>query len=205
LLTQLVWLFALCIPAATVAQPLYRCTENGKTLFTDKPCDGATKPAPPTESTQQKAAPAKPAPPAARVAPGKQAPRRKPAPPETGDVAELYGEWQGPTQFQAAIKGQRVAEAQSVVNMTISIAQEGKIVGAAPDNRCKVEGVAAPSPNRAFLQLDVSFTRCRYPGFNRRFYGTLAYYIKDKNAQMSLQSSNTMIPAQYDVKATMRR
>jgi hypothetical protein len=203
-------LVLLCVPAAALAQPLYRCIENGRTLFTDKPCAGGQqstvlpdtqRAAPPDRSGP----PAKSAAPAARVAPGKKAPPRKPAPPETGDVAELYGAWQGQAAFQATSRGQRVAEAASAAVMTISVGQDGKIAGASPGNGCKVQGVAAPNPNRTLLHVDVALTGCRYLPFNRRFSGTLGYYLKQKNAQMSLQSANTMIPAQYDVRATMMR
>ena len=66
-------------------------------------------------------------------------------------------------------------------------------------------GIAAPGPTPTVLYLDVSFSGCQYAVFNRRFSGTLAIYKKDKHVQLSLQSFTALVPAQFDVKATMRR
>jgi hypothetical protein len=164
------------------AQPLFRCNEGGKTVFTDKPCAGTPQ--------------AKPTPPQEPVI----------APREPDGFAPPYGIWRGETQFQATEKGQRVESAHGVVPMVLNIELQGKIVGASPENGCKALGIAVPGPVKNVLYLDVSLSGCRYVGFNRRFSGTFAYYERDRSAQLSLQSIVVLGAASiFDVKATMRR
>lgn len=124
---------------------------------------------------------------------------------QMSDYSSPYGDWRGQTQFQMTAKGQRVAEAHSVVPMTITIDPQGKVVGASPDNGCRLLGIAAPGLSSNILHLDVSFSACRYAAFNRRFSGTLALYMRDKNVQLGLNSFAISPAEQFDVRATMRR
>lgn len=176
----------LCLGGSGSAQGINRCVQNGKTIFTDKPCSD------PMQIPEGSAPP----------------PGVVPAPSTQSDFSSYktpYGEWRGQTQFQMTSKGKRVADAHSVVPMTIAIDQQGKVVGASPQNGCRILGVASPGPMATILTLDVSFSGCEYALYNRRFSGTLALYVRDKSTQLSLQSFAPMLTEQFDIKATMRR
>lgn len=120
----------------------------------------------------------------------------------------LYGDWRGQSQYQATVSGNVDSAAHAVTNLTISIAPQGKIVGSSPENGCSLLGVAAPGIVPTILNLDVTFSGCRYSAFNRRFSGTLALYAKDQYTALSLTSMQMgigKVAATFDIKATLRR
>ena len=105
-------------------QGIYRCTADGKTIFSDKPCS-------PGGVDEQSS-------PRVQVTPTNNTAIA------TMDYSSPYGEWRGQTQFQISSKGQHVAEAHSVVPMTIAIDSQGKVTGASPENGCRLLGIASP-------------------------------------------------------------
>lgn len=164
----------------------YRCVESGKTVITDRPCSDAPTQTAPTGN----------------------------APKVIGDAGNSaysspYGDWRGDAQFQFTQNGQMVADAHAVVPMTISISPQGKVVGAAPQNGCKVKGLASPGLGPTSLSLDLTFSGCQYPKYNRRMPGHISLNPSQRVAQLYL-SGIYIAPfggysEQYDVKATMRR
>jgi hypothetical protein len=166
-------------------QGIYRCTVNGKTIFSDKACppDGVN----------------------AQASPHVQVTPTDKAATVTTDYSTPYGEWRGQTQFQISSKGQHVVEAHSVVPMTIAIDSHGKVTGASPENGCRLLGVAAPGLPQTILHMDVSLSGCNYVRYNRRFSGTLALYGSNKHVQLRLSSMVPLQSQHFDIKATMRR
>lgn len=171
---------------AKAEQSFYRCVVNGKTTYTDKPCD-------------------------APVLPGR-GPTGQDAQPEKTialDYTTPYGAWRGDAQYQGTVKGQPVQQTHAVVPL-VKVEKQGKVRGASPDNGCKLLGVAAPM-SANLLTLDVTLSDCGLPALNRRYSGTLALYKTTNSVQLSLQSFNhglastTKGPARFDIKATMKR
>lgn len=120
----------------------------------------------------------------------------------------LYGDWRGQSQYQATVGGNVDPAAHAVTNLTISIAPQGKVVGSSPENGCSLLGVAAPGVVPTILNLDVTFSGCRYAALNRRFSGTLVLYTKDQYTALSLTSMQMgfgKVAATFDIKATLRR
>ena len=182
----------LSLASASADQPFYRCVVNGKTVYTDQPCDAPTLPGGAGSSTSA----------------GGQAGR--PAQSIDLDYTTPYGVWRGQAQYQATVKGQPVPEAHGVVPLVIQVEKAGRVQGASPGNGCKLLGVAAPYYAPNVLTLDVTLSECRYPAFNRRYSGTLALYPASNSVQFSLQSFNMGLAAignaaHFDIKATMRR
>jgi hypothetical protein len=122
---------ALIICNTSTAFAQFRCVENGKTLYTDKPCPEQSLGMPATGSKSKVIG-------------------------DTGNSAYStpYGEWRGQIQYQTTYQGKPVAEAHAVVQTTISIDLQGKVRGASPDNGCKMKGIASPGISRALLNLD---------------------------------------------------
>lgn len=178
-------------------QQFYRCIVNGKTTYTDKPCDAPALPG--LEGTTA---------PTRSEAIGQAG---KSAQPIELDYTTPYGTWRGQAQYQATVNGQPAPEAHVVVPLVILVEKQGRVRGASPENGCRMLGVAAPyfAPN--VLSLDVTLSECRYPVLNRRYSGTLALYQSSNTLQFSLQSFNqglaavTKGPAHFDIKAAMRR
>lgn len=168
-------------------QQFYRCVVNGKTTYTDKPCDAPVLPG--RGSTGQNAQPEK------TIA---------------LDYTTPYGAWRGDAQYQGTVKGQPVQQAHVVVPLVIEVEKQGKVRGASPENGCKLLGVAAPM-SANLLTLDVTLSDCGLPALNRRYSGTLALYKTTNSVQLSLQSFNhglasiTKGSARFDIKATMKR
>ncbi|MGA7950999.1 MAG: DUF4124 domain-containing protein [Thiobacillaceae bacterium] len=182
--------------SAQADQQFYRCVKNGKTTYTDKPCDAPTLPG--------------------MEAPGASRSRRsggqtgKPANSIELDYTTPYGIWRGQAQYQATVKGQTVSEAHVVVPLVIQVEKEGRVRGASPENGCRMLGVAAPYVTPNLLTLDVTLSDCRYPALNRRYSGTLALYRSSNSVQFYLHSFNIGLAAvgdtaHFDIKATMRR
>jgi len=164
----------------------YRCVENGKTTFTDKPC----------------------------VAEAKQDIPIGNAPKILGDsnnsaYGSPYGDWRGDAQYQARVNGAIVSNAHAVVPMTISISPQGKVLGVSEHNQCRMKGIASPGIGPTSLSLDVTFSGCGYPGYNQRMGGYLNLNVAQKQAQLSLNGFviHTLGRGseQYDIRATMRR
>jgi hypothetical protein len=186
------------VSPAKADQQLYRCVVNGKTTYTDKPCDAPTLPGVngPSASTSSNGT--------------HQA--WEPTKSIELDYSTPYGIWRGQAQYQGTtVKGQAMREAHVVVPLMIEVEKQGRVRGTSPENGCKLLGVAAPyfSPN--VFTLDVTLSECRYPALNRRYSGTLALYQSSNTVQLSLRSLNHMVavliegPSNFDIKATMKR
>ncbi len=171
--------------ASSFAMAQYRCVENGKTLFTDKPCASHEATTPPQGTS----------------------------PKVIGDSANSaystgYGDWRGQVQYQATFNGQPVSEAHAVVQTTVSINPQGKILGSSSENGCKMKGIASPGIGAAILNLDITLTGCTFSKFNRRLTGTLALYPAEKQTQFWIYAHpvDLLNPGwSYDIKGTLRR
>jgi hypothetical protein len=176
-------LFGLLLSSFALAQ--YRCVENGKTLFTDKPCANLDAPELPHGNS----------------------------PKVIGDSANSaystgYGDWRGQVQYQATFKGQPVSEAHAVVQTTLSIDPQGKILGSSPENGCKMKGISSPGIGQTILNLDITLTGCNFSKLNRRLTGTLALYPAEKRTQFWIYAHpvDLLNPGwSYDIKGTLRR
>lgn len=181
------------VSPAKADQQFYRCVVNGKTIYTDKPCDAPTLPIVKGASSNN----------AGQAG--------QPAQSIELDYSTPYGIWRGQAQYQATVKGQAVREAHVVVPLIIELEQQGRVRGESPENGCKLLGVAAPYYAPNVLTLDVTLSGCRYPALNRRYSGTLALYQSSNSVQLSLQSFNMGLAsvvkgaAHFDIKATMKR
>lgn len=170
---------------STPSSAQYRCVENGKTLFTDKPCASNEAAIPPHGNS----------------------------PKVIGDSANSayssgYGDWRGQVQYQATFKGQAVSEAHAVVQTTLSIDPQGKILGSSPENGCKMKGIASPGIGQTILNLDITLTGCTFSKLNRRLTGTLALYPAEKRTQFWIYAHpvDLLNPGwSYDIKGTLRR
>lgn len=168
-----------------LAMAQYRCVENGKTLIADKPCASADAPNPPQGNS----------------------------PKVIGDSANSAystsnGDWRGQMQYQATFQGQPLSEAHAVVQTTVSIDPQGKIIGLSPENGCKMKGIARPGMAPIILSLDITLTGCTFNKLNRRLFGTLALYPAEKRAQFWIYAHPVDLfnPGwSYDIKGTMRR
>lgn len=179
------------LPSVSLAgATVYRCTEGGRTVFSDSPCPGAagasTGGVPnPTSNSERPAL----------VVGG-------------GDYSTLNGDWRGQTQYQASANGQRVEAAHSVVPLVLSIGAAGKVTGISSSNGCKYLGVASPGLTPTMINLDVSLSGCSFTAVNRRFSGSLTLYKATQSDHLSLKaySSPLVAPvALYDISATLRQ
>lgn len=171
-----------CLQSSAWGQ--YRCTENGKTLFTDKPCNSEPT-VPPVES----------------------------GPKVIGDsgnsaYSSPYGDWRGQVQYQASYQTKPIADAHAVVQTTISISPQGKVTGSSPENGCRMKGVASPGMSKNLLNMDITLSGCSYDRLNRRLFGTLALYPAEQHAQFWIYAHpvDLLNPGWgFDIKGTMRR
>jgi hypothetical protein len=99
------------LSSASADQPFYRCTVNGKTIYTDKPCDAPMLPGVegPSGSTSDN--------------PTGQA--RKPS--IELDYSTPYGIWRGQAQYQASSKGQPLREAHAVIPLVMQLEKQGRV------------------------------------------------------------------------------
>jgi len=168
-----------------IALAQYRCVENGKTLFTDKPCASNEAPSPPQGNS----------------------------PKLIGDAANSaystsYGDWRGQAQYQATFKGQPLSEAHAVLQTMISIDPQGKILGSSPENGCQMKGIASPGIAPTILNLDITLSGCTFRKFNRRLTGSLALYPAEKRTQLWIYAYpvDLLNPGwSFEIKGTMRR
>jgi Domain of unknown function (DUF4124) len=174
--------------SASAGSPIYRCTVNGQTVLTDKPCDGA--------ATVPASGVAAPSPSEAVTGQASGAPT-------------IVGDWRGQTQFQGAQNAVVIEEAHSVVPLVLTFSADGKVSGVSTENGCALLGLWAPGVTPRLFNLDITLKGCRYSGLNRRYAGTLAWSFTDNSAQLSLMAVEVVIPGQttrrYDVGATLRR
>ena len=103
---------------ATAAHAQYRCVEDGRTLLTDRPCKSEEG----------------------------QSDQNLQGKPNNvfGDAADsayttTTGGWRGQTQYQATVSGVVSPEAHAVVQMTIEIDPQGKVIGSSPENGCQLK------------------------------------------------------------------
>jgi hypothetical protein len=164
----------------------YRCTENGKTVFTDRPC--ATTEAP------------------AQASPG-QPPKKLIGDAGNSAYSTTSGAWRGQVQYQATWRTTVDSDAHAVIPMTIEIDPQGKVSGGSPENGCKLKGISAPGGMPTITNLDVTFSGCDYAAFNRRMSGYLALYQAQKHAQFSLSAYEMMKrpSGTFEIKGTLRR
>jgi hypothetical protein len=174
--------------SASARSPIYRCTENGQTVLTDKPCESAA-----TVPASGVAAPS-------------------PSGPVSGQISaaqSIVGDWRGQAQFQGAQNAQVIDEAHSVVPLVLTFSADGKVSGVSAENGCALLGLWAPGATPRLFPLDVTLKGCRFPGLNRRYAGNLIATFTDNSAQLSLSAYALPIPGQpvrrYDVGATLRR
>lgn len=163
----------------------YRCVENGKTIFSDRPCAGDRTPVVPTANSPKVV-----------------------GDPANAAYATPNGDWRGQVQFQAMLRSQVVPEAHAVIAAVLSIDPQGKVIGSSPDNGCKVVGIAGPGIMATILNLDVPLSGCRYAGFNRRLHGSLSLYPAEKHAKLHVYAIpvDFVKPGQsFEIKGTLRR
>jgi hypothetical protein len=187
-LALLVLISAALAASASARSPLYRCTVNGQTVLTDKPCDGA----------------------ATVPATGVAVPSASgPASGQISGAQTIVGAWSGQTQFQGAENAQVIEEAHSVVPLVLTFSANGKVSGSSADNGCSLLGLWAPGVTPRLFNLDITLKACRFSGLNRRYTGSLIATFPDNSAQFSLSVYALPIPGQpirrYDVGATLRR
>lgn len=175
-----VFLFAV-LTVSTSAFAQNRCTENGRVIFTDRPC--ATEHGIPSKDGDAKV---------------------------IGDAsnsayASSNGTWRGQVQFMAKSGTAVIGEAHAVVPFVIEIDPQGKISGTG--NGCTLKGIAAPTPMDMITTLDVTLRGCSYPGYNRQMSGRLALYRAQRYVDFSLLSFDMQRhpPGYYEIKGTLRR
>jgi hypothetical protein len=164
---SLVLVWASLAASASIRSPVYRCTVNGQTVLTDKPCDGST-----TVSASEAAAPS--------VSP--------PVSVQVSGALTIVGDWRGQTQFQGAANAVIIDEAHSVVPLTLTFSADGKVSGTSADNGCAFLGLWAPGLTPRLFNLDITLKGCLYAGLNRRYSGTLVATFSDNSAQFSLMT-----------------
>lgn len=159
----------------------YRCNENGKAVFTDRPC--ASQPTAPTLTGSPKMIG------------------------DAGNTAysTTSGAWRGQVQFMAKAGTSVINEAHAVVPFVIDIDPQGKVTGTS--NGCSLKGIAAPSIMDTLTNLDVTLTGCGYPGYNRQMTGRLALYKAQKYVDFSIVNYDMQSrPVRYyEIKGTLRR
>jgi hypothetical protein len=174
--------------SASARSPVYRCTVNGQTVLTDKPCDGTA------------------------TVPASGVAAASPSGPVSGQISgvqSIVGDWRGQTQFQGAQNAVLIEEVHSVVPLVLTFSADGKVSGVSADNGCAFLGLWAPGLTPRLFNLDITLKGCRFPGLNRRYAGTLLATFTDNSAQLSLSAYTVPIPGlpvrRYDVGATLRR
>lgn len=179
--------FLTVLVASTTAMAQYRCVENGKTIFTDRPCQTDT--------------------------PSGEQPPRGNAPKIIGDAGNSaysspFGTWRGQIQYQVNGIGGITQESMAVVSMTIDIDTKGRVTGSSLENGCRFRGIASPGSLPTSVALDVTFAGCNFNEYNRRLFGTLSLNPVQKYAQFSLNGSHVtplVSMTFFDIKGTLRK
>jgi len=173
-------------PAPSAAQTIYRCEQGGRVTYTDSPCSRPL--------VQQSAAAA------AANAGAKQTV-------VGGGYEKPHGPWRGEVQYQLMNAGLRSEGTHFVVPLIVEIAEEGKFVGASPDNNCRMLGIASPGHTPKMLNLDVTVSNCAATDLNQRYHGSLIMDTANRSAQLRLHAQRIGIGMVLiaDIKATVRR
>lgn len=164
----------------------YRCMENGKVLFTDRPCESAAPPAA-APSTQTVTS---------------TVDNRTISP----KIYSPYSAWHGQVQFQARLNGKVNRAAHEVTPLAMEITPEGKVTGISNETGCRFKGIASPGFTPAMLSLDVTLSGCAYEGYNQRMSGHLSVSNTRGDAALLLSSIHirTGTSATYELKGTLR-
>ncbi len=167
---------------APLAHAQYRCVENGKTVIQDRPC--TTEAAPGVTKSDK----------------------------VIGDSANAAysttnGTWRGQVQFMAKAGNAVVSEAHAVGPFVIDINPQGRVTGSAGEYGCVLKGIAKPGMVPIITELDVTLSKCSYPGFNRQMSGRVALYAEQKYVDFSLVAYDiSKRPSgHYEIKGTLRR
>ena len=179
---KLIALLAVGLLTAPLANAQYRCVENGKTVIQDRPCVSDA---------------------------GASAPKPDKA---IGDINnEAYsttnGTWRGQVQFMAKAGTAVVSEAHMVGPFVIDINPQGKVTGSTSESGCVLKGIAKPGMFPTITELDVTLSKCSYPGFNRQMSGRVALYSEKKYVDFSLVAydMNKRPVGYFEIKGTLRR
>ena len=181
---------ALLLTVSAHGQAIYRCEVNGKTTFSDTPCEGSARGKGPTAGKSASSSP------------------ESEATSASAGYATPHGSWRGQAQYQAKVAMQLVQDAHAVVPIHFVIDTDGKVTGGSLENGCRLLGIASPGVLKTMLNLDVTLSQCRYAEFNRRYSGFISIYAKDKTAQLKLNAHVVRAgipPRLFDVKGTLRR
>jgi hypothetical protein len=165
-----------------LANAQYRCVENGKTVFRDRPC--------PNE-----------------VASGVAKPDKVIGDSANAAYSTTNGTWRGQVQFMAKAGTAVVSEAHSVGPFVIDIDPQGKVTGSASEAGCVLKGIAKPGIVPTITELDVTLSKCTFPGYNRQMSGRVALYSEKHYVDFSIVSydMNKRPPGFYEIKGTLRR
>ena len=100
-----------------------------------------------------------------------------------------------------------VSEAHAVGPFVIDINPLGKVTGSASESGCVLKGIAKPGMMPTITELDVTLSKCSYPGFNRQMVGRVALYSEKKYVDFSLMAyeMNKRPAGYYEIKGTLRR
>ena len=168
--------------SAPLALAQYRCVENGKTVFQDRPCMADA---------------------------GASAPKPDKVIGDSANAAysTTNGTWSGQVQFMAKADSAVISEAHAVGPFVIDIHPQGKVTGNASEYGCVLKGIAKPGMFPTITELDVTLSKCSYPGFNRQMGGRVALYAEKKYVDFSLVAYeiNKRPPGHYEIKGTLRR
>jgi hypothetical protein len=151
--------FAWAAPGAH-ASDIYRCTINGKTTLTDKPCE-------PSSSAE-----GSPAPVLNDQVTRPQHGVSQPAIPPGAGAPSLYGTWRGPLQVHMNDGANPNVPTPPVANLIIDTSAAGHVTGTSPELQCRLDGLATPGTG-AVMHLDVTFTNCSAPLMNARYNGVM--------------------------------
>ena len=100
-----------------------------------------------------------------------------------------------------------VGEAHAIVPLVIELDPQGKVSGSAAETGCFLKGIAKPSMFPNIAELDVTLSKCNYPGYNRQMSGRIALYTEKRYVDFSLTAFDlNRKPGQsYEIKGTLRR
>lgn len=173
-------------PAPSAAQTIYRCEQGGRVTYTDSPCSRPL------------------------IQPSGAAAAANVGAKQTvvgGGYEKPHGPWRGEAQYQLMNAGLRSEGTHFVVPLMIDIAEEGKFVGASPENNCQMLGIASPGHTPKMLNLDVTLSNCPASDLNQRYHGSLIMDTANRSAQLRLHAQRIGIGTvlMADIKATVRR
>jgi hypothetical protein len=165
----------------TAATTVYRCSKNGQTILTDRPCDGPADSANPANTPSSQSA--------TTIA--------------SSSTPSPIGTWHGQAQYQGRENGQVMQQAHTVVPLVLEFTADGKVSGSSDDNGCKVLGVWSQSNPPQVVWVDITLSACHFAGLDRRYAGSFILARPDSSGQLSVLA--TEFVRAYDVKGTLRR